>query len=646
MLKKNEKMKYSVRIPIIILVDLLLISISFFITDTFMAQYVNIAMDGSLETLRAFALYDIITLLMLGVFGSFRTKTLNSSPNTILSVFLGIVSSHILCEIAFEALGIYFNFGMVVVGAISAIFVIVCHTLQKILRTAYLRSFNQDVDGIPTLIIGAGFTGKMVYKELMENEEHKLHPVCFVDDDKDKIATEICGLNVYGPSVLIPELCKKYKIGMVVFAIPSCPVEERKRILSNCNNLDCDVRIIPSLSELNGEKTFFNQSKSIDVEKLLGRDAINIENSKVAEFLSGKSCLVTGGGGSIGSEICRQIVRMNPKRVVIVDIYENNAYDIQQELVRDGIPPEMVFVEIGSVRDMAKMRVLFEKYKFDVIFHAAAHKHVPLMETSPEEAIKNNVKGTYNIAHLAHRYNAQKMVLISTDKAVNPTNVMGASKRMCEMVVQYMSQTYTNTKYAAVRFGNVLGSNGSVIPLFTKQIEAGGPVTVTHPEIIRYFMTIPEAVSLVLEAGTMSNGGETFVLDMGEPVKIVTLAENLIRMYGYKPYEDMKIEFCGLRKGEKLYEELLMSEETLKTTHNKKIFIMDQPIINCDEFKANMQNIMEIAGKNDSMGTVKALRKIVPEFKTPGEVNGQKGIDINLCEEEENIKKGQAVMNK
>ena len=312
---------------------------------------------------------------------------------------------------------------------------------------------------------------------------------------------------------------------------------------------------------------------------------------------------------------------MENKKVVILDIYENNAYEIQQELVTQGFG-DIISVEIASVRDLDKLRLIFEEYKFDIIFHAAAHKHVPLMETNPEEAIKNNVRGTYNIAHLAHKHNVKNMVLISTDKAVNPTNVMGASKRVCEMIMQYMSQTYTNTKFTAVRFGNVLGSNGSVIPLFTKQIEVGGPVTVTHPDIIRYFMTIPEAVSLVLEAATMSDGGEIFVLDMGEPVKIVTLAENLIKMYGYKPYTDMKIEFCGLRQGEKLYEELLLSTENLKETYNKKIFIMDLQHIDGDKFKGDMCEILSLADSNDSVKTVEQLHRIVPEFKTPAEVNG------------------------
>ena len=617
----NAKDKLSIRIPMLVLTDILLISVSFLITHTFVVHYADHTMDTFLDVVKSLVIYDAITVLFFIGFGSYTKRILSKATDTVISVTLAVLASHIVCEFVFYFLGTRLYFGMFAAGGISAVFVMVCHIAQNLIRNFYLRSFLGDEDdGIPTLIIGAGFTGKMVYHELTANRDSGLKPVCFIDDDKEKISTEICGLNVYGPAMLIPELCKKHKIGMIIFAIPSCPVDEREQILSICSNVNCDIRVIPSLNELKSQQPLLTQARAIDFEKLLGRDAINIENNKVQEFLSNKVCLVTGGGGSIGSELCRQIARMNPKKVVIVDIYENNAYEIQQELVRDGYG-DIISVEIASVRDMAKMRVIFEEYKFDVIFHAAAHKHVPLMETNPEEAIKNNVKGTYNIAHLAHRYNVQKMVLISTDKAVNPTNVMGASKRVCEMVMQYMSQTYSHTKFTSVRFGNVLGSNGSVIPLFTKQIEAGGPVTVTHPDVIRYFMTIPEAVSLVLEAGTMSMGGETFALDMGKPVKIVTLAENLIKMYGYKPYEDMQIEFCGLRQGEKLYEELLMKVETLKGTHNKKIFIMDQPQIDCEVFKSNMQKIMEIAGKNNSSGVVEHLRNMVPEFKTPEEVN-------------------------
>ncbi|MBQ3562790.1 MAG: polysaccharide biosynthesis protein, partial [Clostridia bacterium] len=514
---------------------MLLSALSFFATYSVFSQYDSVVHSFH-DIVFSVSSYVAITTLGFIICGCFKTKVLAKVIDTACSVFLAVVLSHLVIYTLFEFCPIYkikFKLGVFLLGSATTVLVLLFHIAQNLLRSFYLKSMQEDSKSIRTLIIGAGFTGKMVYHELVSDKRNGLTPVCFVDDDKDLISTKVCDIDVYGPTVILPELCKKHNIGMIVFAIPSCPPDQKKHILSICSSTGCDIRIIPSIGELERETTFFKQARTVNVEQLLGRDSISIENSQVSEIIQGKTCLVTGGGGSIGSELCRQIVLMNPKKVVIVDIYENNAYDIQQELVRNGFK-DSVFVEIASVRDKEKMRLIFEKYKFDIIFHAAAHKHVPLMETNPEEAVKNNVVGTYNIAHLAHKYNVSKMVLISTDKAVNPTNVMGASKRVCEKVMQYMSQTYPNTKFMSVRFGNVLGSNGSVIPLFTKQIEAGGPVTVTHPEIIRYFMTIPEAVSLVLEAGTMSSGGETFVLDMGQPVKIVTLAENLIRMYGYE----------------------------------------------------------------------------------------------------------------
>lgn len=612
----------SLRIPFIVLADVILATLSFFAIYSFASQK-DLEIQEYTDILISGGVYVLLTVLSLMLFGCYKRDILAKISQTIIRVCASMAVSQTVCALLFNSSAFFkikMQIGMVILAVTTVFFVLSFHISQELFRVHFLKKIIDNASTIPTLIIGAGFTGKMVYHELVADKNSGITPVCFVDDDKDLISTKLFGLNIYGPVMLLPELCKKHNIGMIVFAIPSCPHEQKERILNICRGTGCDIRIIPSIGELKSDATFFKQARTINVEQLLGRDAISIENSHVFENLNNKVCLVTGGGGSIGSELCRQIALMQPQKVVIVDIYENNAYDIQQELTRQGFG-EIVFVEIASVRDKGKMRLLFEKYNFDIIFHAAAHKHVPLMETNPEEAIKNNVVGTYNIAHLAHKFNVKKMVLISTDKAVNPTNVMGASKRVCEMIMQYMSQTYTNTKYTAVRFGNVLGSNGSVIPLFSKQIEAGGPVTVTHPEIIRYFMTIPEAASLVLEAGTMSVGGEIFVLDMGEPVKILTLAENLIKMHGYEPYEEMKVEFCGLRQGEKLYEELLLSTENLKETYNKKIFIMNQQNIDCDLFKEKLKKLFDLSFANDSVATISMLRSIVPEFKTPEEVN-------------------------
>ena len=374
--------------------------------------------------------------------------------------------------------------------------------------------------------------------------------------------------------------------------------------------------MIPYISELifsDGEQ-LIAQAKEIKIEDLLGRNPIEFDRRKISGFIKDKVCMVTGGGGSIGSELVRQIAQYSPKQIIIVDIYENNAYDIQQELVLKYGGGLNLVTLISSVRDYDKMDTIFKEYRPQLVFHAAAHKHVPLMETVPEEAVKNNIFGTYNVANLAERYKVDKFVMISTDKAVNPTNVMGATKRACEMIIQHKAQTGTHTEFVTTRFGNVLGSNGSVIPLFRKQIESGNPVTVTHPDIIRYFMTIPEAVSLVLEAGAIAKGGEIFVLDMGAPVKITTLAENLIRMYGKVPYKDVPIIFTGLRPGEKLFEELLMDEEGLKSTDNKKIFIGNQIEIDGAEMLKKLERLREAAEANDSETTITLLADMVPTF--------------------------------
>ncbi len=484
---------------------------------------------------------------------------------------------------------------------------------------------GREENACKALIVGAGRAAMMILADIENakldpnNPSRNILPVGLVDDDRSKLGQKIMGTPVLGNTRDIPTLCREMGISLIVFAIPSSTEEERKRILSICSETQCQIKMVPYLSQLlfdENHPQLLNQVKDIRIEDLLGRESISFDREVIKEFIRDKVLMVTGGGGSIGSELVRQVSKYKPRQIIIVDIYENNAYDIEQELLLEGDPDLDVVTLIASVRDRDKMEMIFDKYRPQVVFHAAAHKHVPLMETSPEEAVKNNIFGTFNVADLAEKYGVEKFIMISTDKAVNPTNVMGATKRCCEMIVQYKSQHKNGkTEFVTTRFGNVLGSNGSVIPLFRRQIESGKPVTVTHPDIIRYFMTIPEAVSLVLQAGAMAQGGEIFVLDMGDPVKITTLAENLIRMYGKIPYKDVEIKFTGLRPGEKLFEELLMDEEGLKSTANKKIFIGNHIQIDEKELLEKLEVLQEAAERNDSEETVRVLSDIVPTFK-------------------------------
>ena len=435
----------------------------------------------------------------------------------------------------------------------------ILHTMQNGIKKSAKHSRN-------TIVIGAGEAGNMIIKELKSSKYLNQKVVCVIDDNPSKKGKYIHGIRIVGGRDMIQEAAKKYDAEEIILAIPSAGNKATRDILRICK-----LKILPGMYQLINDEVGVSNLREVSIEDLLGRDAINIDMESVGQYVSNKRVLVTGGGGSIGSELCRQIAAHNPKLLIIFDIYENNAYEIQQELIRK-YPNLKLEVLIGSVRNTSRIESVMEYYRPEVVFHAAAHKHVPLMEDSPNEAIKNNVFGTYKTARAADKYGVKKFVLISTDKAVNPTNIMGASKRMCEMIVQTFSK-YSRTEYVIVRFGNVLGSNGSVIPLFKKQMEAGGPVTVTHPDIIRYFMTIPEAVSLVLQAGAYAHGGEIFVLDMGEPIKIADLAKNLIRLSGYTLGVNMEIKYTGLRPGEKLYEELLTKEEGLQKTANDLIFI-------------------------------------------------------------------------
>lgn len=421
------------------------------------------------------------------------------------------------------------------------------------------------------LIIGAGYAGRDIIKSIKQTMNEKYNIVGIIDDDKSKLNCSINGIDVIGNRSQIVNICKKKEIDEIFFAISKIDKKKKKEILEICQETGKKIRILPTTEDIIRNKNMYQNLREVDIEDILGRDPVKLDNKKIGTLIEGKTILITGAGGSIGSELCRQIIKYNPSRMVLFDIYENNLYDIELELKSIYKHIEIDAI-VGSVRDLKKLESVFETYNPYLVFHAAAHKHVPLMENSPLEAIKNNVFGTYNVANCADKYKARKMILISTDKAVNPTNIMGATKRLCEMIIQVKNKT-SKTEYAAVRFGNVLGSNGSVVPLFKKQIAEGGPVTVTHKDIIRYFMTIPEAAQLVLQAMSYAKGGEIFVLDMGEPVKIYDLAVSLIKLSGYEPDIDIPIVFTGLRPGEKLYEELLMKEEGLQKTENKKIFI-------------------------------------------------------------------------
>jgi FlaA1/EpsC-like NDP-sugar epimerase len=462
------------------------------------------------------------------------------------------------------------------------------------------------------MIIGAGSAGQILTKELRESNKLHTQLCCIIDDNPNKKGRILEGVPIVGNRYDIPRIVEEYQINHIIYAIPNSSGKTRKDILEICKNTNCHLQTIPGVYQMVNGEVSVSQLRNVEIQDLLGREPIRVNNEEILKSIHGKTVLVTGGGGSIGSELCRQIAKSNPKQLIIFDIYENNAYEIQQELNRKCTELNLVTL-IGSVRNTNRINEVMQEYKPDIVFHAAAHKHVPLMETSPNEAIKNNVMGTYKTAMAAEKAGVQKFVLISTDKAVNPTNIMGASKRLCEMIVQMMNRQSKTTDFVAVRFGNVLGSNGSVIPLFKKQIAEGGPVTVTDKRIIRYFMTIPEAVSLVLQASYYAKGGEIFVLDMGDPVKIDDMARNLIRLSGYKPDEDIMIEYTGLRPGEKLFEELLMDEEGMKNTENDLIHI-GQPIKMDDEWFKEKLHELDEASRHETKRMKEIVAEIVPTY--------------------------------
>ena len=592
---------------------------------------------------------DLFSFLLLCAFSCFACQLLFGAYNKLwryfnlsdyLSCVKGIFGGFVIASLLYYIIaGNLFIGFTVLTGIIAVVGVCLFRYLFKGTFISLVNTGLEEGKKRRTMIIGAGEATRVLLDEIsrLQSPEEKdavgatetygIYPVCLIDDDRYKIGKPFHNVLVAGSTSDIEKIARLEHIEQIIFAIPSCPPKDRAVILDLCGKTGLPVKILPFVGSLQDvsetqKSNYISQIRDIKVEDLLGREPIKFDSSEIREFIENKVCMVTGGGGSIGSELVRQIAKYNPAQVIIVDIYENNAYDIQQELVMEYGKSLNLVTIIASVRDYFRMNQIFKKYKPQVVFHAAAHKHVPLMENNPMEAIKNNVIGTFNMATLALLNNVSKFVMISTDKAVNPTNVMGASKRCCEMIVQFFAQQKDcRTEFVTTRFGNVLGSNGSVIPLFKRQIEQGKPVTVTHPDIIRYFMTIPEAVNLVLEAASFAHGGEIFVLDMGQPVKIVTLAENLIRMYGKVPYKDVEIKFTGLRPGEKLLEELLMGEEGLQKTKNKLIYIGKQIPIDLDSFVNQLWDLKNAAQANDDKKAVSALHKIVPTFTTPEEFN-------------------------
>lgn len=490
----------------------------------------------------------------------------------------------------------------------------------RFFRAMEYSAQNRQANGERIMLIGAGEAGRMLLREIATASQLNGTVCCVIDDDPAKQGKFIENAPVVGGRDNILEMAAKERITQIILAIPAAPAKQKKEILNICQQTGCRVRSLPGIYQLVNGEVSLAAVKDVQVEDLLGREPVKLDTEVLRNFLENKTVLVTGGGGSIGSELCRQIAKYRPKRLIILDIYENNAYDIQQELRRTWGSRLDLRVEIASIRDEEKIDRLFQFHRPDIVFHAAAHKHVPLMEECPEEAVKNNIFGTYHVIRASEKFGVRKFVMISTDKAVNPTNCMGATKRFCEMILQ--SKADSPTEFCAVRFGNVLGSNGSVVPLFKRQIEEGGPVTITDKRIIRYFMTIPEAAQLVMEAGAMAKHSQIFVLDMGEPVKILTLAENLIRLSGLEPYKDIDIQEVGLRPGEKLYEELLMRSENLSRTSNEKIFIEQQHAISQETMMDDLARLdAAIAENRRPRDLIALLREMIPTYRDPEEVN-------------------------
>lgn len=604
--------KYRVRQFVLVLLDIISINLVAILS---LELTFNMAPPMEYVALlkKTLLIYTSVSIWVLYSFRCYKSLWRYASVEELNSIFIATI----VCAIIIYPLSIVLNFNLPISFYFVNTFGLICATggirlsYRTIRRLKTKHTLSKTASRI--LVIGGGNAGAMVVKELFTNPQLNKLPVGIIDDDLSKVGRSIHNVSILGSSNDIKDIVKQKNIDEIIFAISSASQKEKRRIIDICKESKCKLKTLPGVYEIIDGQVDIKKIRDVDIEDLLGRDPIKVNLEEICGYLSDNVVLVTGGGGSIGSELCRQIAKFKPKELIILDIYENNAYEIQQQLIRKYGNELNLKTIIASVRDEKRMDEIFNTYKPNVVFHAAAHKHVPLMEKSPSEAIKNNIFGTLNVAKLADKYNVKRFVLISTDKAVNPTNIMGATKRVAEMIIQTMNKE-SKTEFVAVRFGNVLGSNGSVIPLFKKQIEEGGPITVTHPDIIRYFMTIPEAVQLVIQAGAMAKGGEIFVLDMGEPVKITELAKDLIKLSGFEPDEDIKIQFSGLRPGEKLYEELLMAEEGLTDTAHKKIFIGKPIDIDKKKIKENLELLQSIV-KNEEVELIEhVIKMLVPTY--------------------------------
>ncbi len=628
---KNKKKPSLFYVLPQVLLDIFCVYISYYITlfirisDKSEPPWSRVQYWAAFHTIIPWSL--AVCVIVFALFRFYRTMWQFASVDEMVRLILGVTTACVLVTMmGYSLLGANRRFpNSVYLGGWLLALVLIGGTrlmyrmVHKAKRKGLQGISNEEKNRV--MVIGAGEMGSMVIKEMQNAPESRSIPVCAIDDDRSKRGIRIHGVKVVGGRESIPRMVVRYNVDQIVFAIPSVKNSEKQKIMSICAKTGCQMKTVPSLYEMmeEGENTSYS-IRDVEILDLLGRDEVKLNVEEISGYLAGKTVLVTGGGGSIGSELCRQIALFKPKRLIIFDIYENNAYDLQNELLMryKNLNLEVL---IGSVRDKARVDHVFRVFKPDVVFHAAAHKHVPLMELSPGEAVKNNVFGTLNVAQAADEFGTKRMVLISTDKAVNPTNVMGATKRICELIIQYYSRRSAHTEYVAVRFGNVLGSNGSVIPLFKKQIASGGPVTITHPDIIRYFMTIPEAARLVIQAGGMAKGGEIFVLDMGEPVKILDLARNMIRLSGLEPDVDIKIEYIGLRPGEKLYEELLLdSEGKCEKTQHELIYIGNPIPFNEETFLQELQELRQCAGV-DNVHMMELIHELVPTYSGHAEKN-------------------------